>query len=82
MKRGTQWRALTATLAVSAVWLCGHSVGRREDGGGRRLRCFSLVLQGGATPLLIASQEGHVEVVGALLAKGADVEAKMNVRIS
>ena len=64
------------------VLVCGQSGGRREDGGGRRLRCFSLVLQGGATPLLIASQEGHVEVVGALLAKGADVEAKYNVRTS
>ena len=36
----------------------------------------------GATSLYVASQEGHVEVVGALLAKGADVEAKTNVRAS
>ena len=38
--------------------------------------------QGGATPLYIASKGGHVEVVGALLAKGADVKAKNNVRTS
>jgi ankyrin repeat protein len=40
------------------------------------------VRQIGATSLYIASQEGHVDVVGALLAKGADVEAKMKVRAS
>jgi hypothetical protein len=33
-------------------------------------------------PLYIASKKGHVQVVGALLAKGADVEAKTNVRAS
>jgi ankyrin repeat protein len=33
-------------------------------------------------PLCIASYKGHVEVVEALLAKGADVEAKTNVRAS
>jgi hypothetical protein len=38
------------------------------------------VRQNGATPLLIASQKGHEEVVAALLAQGADVEAKTNVR--
>jgi hypothetical protein len=32
--------------------------------------------------LYIASHEGHVEVVAALLAKGADVEAKDNARSS
>jgi hypothetical protein len=32
--------------------------------------------------LYIASHEGHVEVVAALLAKGADVETKTNVRSS
>jgi ankyrin repeat protein len=38
--------------------------------------------QDGWTPLLLASQEGQVAVIGALLAKGADVEAKTNVRSS
>jgi ankyrin repeat protein len=40
------------------------------------------VRQDGATPLFIASENGQVEVVGVLLAKGADVEAKTNVRAS
>jgi ankyrin repeat protein len=42
----------------------------------------TLVRQSGSTPLYVASRMGHVEVVGALLAKGADVEAKTNVRDS
>ena len=31
---------------------------------------------GGATALMLASQDGHLEVVNALLAKGAEVNAK------
>jgi ankyrin repeat protein len=42
----------------------------------------TLVRQDGATPLFIASWNVRVEVVRALLAKGADVEAKSNVRAS
>jgi hypothetical protein len=40
------------------------------------------VLQNGGTPLYAASSSGHAEVVGALLAKGADVEAKDNVSMA
>jgi hypothetical protein len=39
------------------------------------------VLQVGYTPLHFASVHGHLDVVEALLAKGADVEAKDNVSI-
>jgi ankyrin repeat protein len=35
--------------------------------------------QNGRTPLYAACSNGHSEVVGALLAKGADVEAKADV---
>jgi hypothetical protein len=37
--------------------------------------------QDGITPLYFASKEGHLAVAEALLAKGADVEAKDNVSI-
>jgi ankyrin repeat protein len=37
---------------------------------------------GGSTPLLLASQNGHLAVVEALLAKGADVQAKDDVSIA
>jgi ankyrin repeat protein len=39
-------------------------------------------LQDGRTPLFTASNRGHTEVVGALLAKGADVEAKADVSMT
>ena len=39
-----------------------------------------LGIKNGYTALIIASQEGKVEVVEALLAAGADREAKANVR--
>ncbi len=38
--------------------------------------------QDGRTPLYAASSNGHTEVVGALLAKGADVEAKADVSMT
>lgn len=39
----------------------------------------SLLIQDGWTPLILAVHEGHVEVVEALLAKGADTDAKTPV---
>ena len=39
-------------------------------------------LQAGQTPLFAASSNGHLEVVGALLAKGADVQAKVQLSIA
>jgi ankyrin repeat protein len=38
--------------------------------------------QDGRTPLYAAVYKGHAEVVGALLAKGADVEAKADVSMT
>jgi ankyrin repeat protein len=38
--------------------------------------------QYGRTPLYVASKNGHLEVVGVLLAKGADMEAKTEVSIA
>ena len=38
--------------------------------------------QDGETPLYAASEKGFLDVVVALLAKGADVEAKNNVSIA
>ena len=57
-----------------------EGVGRKAEGGTDDDSRF--VRQFGATPLYVASQEGHLEVVAALLAQGADVEAKTNVRTS
>ena len=37
--------------------------------------CHECVSQHGMTPLLFASQNGHVEVVNALMAAGADFHA-------
>ena len=42
-----------------------------------RLLCFN---QRGETALIIAAQEGHVEVVSLLLTAGADLEAANYVR--
>jgi hypothetical protein len=38
--------------------------------------------QKGGTPLILASLNGHLEVVGVLLEKGAGMEAKDNVSIA
>ena len=46
------------------------------------LTTISHAPQYGQTPLTLACEEGHLEVVRALLAKGADVEAKPNVSIA
>ena len=41
--------------------------------------CRVCVTQHGMTPLLFASQNGHVDVVNALLATGANKDARNNV---
>ena len=42
----------------------------------------ALLPQYGITSLMRAASEGHVEVASLLLQRGADIEAKDNVRIS
>ena len=42
----------------------------------------ALLPQGGFTSLIYAARFGHVEVASLLLQRGADIEAKNNVRIS
>ena len=41
--------------------------------------CHVCVSQHGMTPLLFASQNGHVEIVNTLLADGANRDARNNV---
>ena len=40
----------------------------------------ALLLQGGNTSLIFAASGGHVEVASLLLQRGADIEAKNEVR--
>ena len=42
----------------------------------------ALLPQDGFTSLILAALEGHVEVASLLLQRGADIEAKDEVRIS
>ena len=41
--------------------------------------CVHYTIQDGASPLFIACQEGHSEVVDVLLENGADIHQPMNV---
>ena len=49
---------------------------RRSWCGGDPVRCVS---QGGRTSLILSSGKGHLEMVEALLAAGADMVAKGDV---
>ena len=61
---GTETENMTATETADAVALIDQGVDNVKDDG--------------AAPLHWACQEGHAEVVMALLEKGADVDAKNN----
>jgi hypothetical protein len=76
---GRQGPGLSATRSVCS---CGQAGEGLLDGGGRRLPRCSPAPQDGRTPLISASLSGNVEVVEALLAMGADVEAKDIVSIA
>ena len=71
---------MTATLAVCFCVGSLEGVGRMAEGCADSDARF--VRQDGWTPLHVASLKGRVEVVAALLAKGADVKAKDKVSIS
>ena len=62
-------------VGMCACVSCGQAEGPRCVG-----YCVHAWLQSGATPLYIAAQEGHVEVVQALLAAGANKNAVSLVR--
>ena len=76
-KAGSGPEVDTRRVVVRAGW--------RGPGGWRRQALTGMISpapQDGWSPLHRASQGGHLEVVEALLAKGADVEAKTNVSIA
>ena len=70
------------SFTVSSPILCGHMVASAATGF-RHLCAYyvSLHLQSGATPLFMASQNGHSSVVDVLLRHGADPHLANRVSI-
>jgi hypothetical protein len=64
--------------SICVYIICVHTVVGKDERAG--MCCAAQQI--GRTPLISASVSGHSEVVGALLAKGADVEAKDEVSIA
>ena len=89
---GYKVRILLALMVVFALWACSAIAGVNEDlpraaGRGDLPAVKNFIDKGadvnakantGVTALIMASQQGHKEVVELLLAKGADVNAKAN----
>ena len=68
-----RWAAGVVTLLRGACILCGGG-----GGGG----CGAARRQGGWTPLILASINGHQSVVEALIGSKANIEAKDKVSLS
>ena len=79
LRRLTRIGASQLSGSRGRLLVCPHRTAGRGPAHARARPPPPSPAQDGATPLFVASQKGNVEVVTALLASGADKEAKMPV---